>query len=186
MNLSNAGVGHQMALYLDGGEKTYGDVSDYFTPFPDGTPGGSLAYPVENLPPGNHTLRLRVWDTGPNSAEASVDFVVAKEIAPTLYDVYTDVNPVSTEANFYISHDRPDRNLTVTIEVFNLMGRPLWTATETGRSDMFTSMPLTWDLHDEGGRRVPRGIYLYRATISDDDSGEKTSTAARKLAVTGL
>lgn len=186
MNLSTAGVGHQMALYLDGGEKTYGDVSDYFTPFPDGTPGGTLAYPLENLPSGNHTLRLRVWDTGPNSTEASVDFVVAKEIAPTLYDVYTDVNPVSTEANFYISHDRPDRNLTVTIEVFNLMGRPLWQATETGRSDMFTSMPLTWDLHDEGGRRVPRGIYLYRATISDDDSGEKTSTAARKLAVTGL
>lgn len=109
-----------------------------------------------------------------------------KNITPTLYDVYTDVNPVSTAANFYISHDRPDRNLTVTIEVFNLMGRPLWQATQTGRSDMFTSMPLTWDLLDSGGRRVPRGIYLYRATVSDDDSGEKTATAARKLAVTGV
>jgi len=186
MNMSTAGVGHQMAAYLDGGDKTYSDVSDYFTPFSDGTPGGTIAYPIEDLPTGYHTLRLRVWDTGLNSTEATIDFNVAKSIAPTLYDVYTDVNPVSTEANFYISHDRPDRNLTVMVEVFDLMGRPMWQATETGRSDMFTSMPLTWNLLDNGGRRVPRGIYLYRATISDEDSGEKTSTASRKLAVTGV
>lgn len=186
MNLSSAGVGHQMTAYLDGGDKTFSDVSDYFTPFTDGTPGGMIYYPIENLPVGSHTIKLKVWDTGPNSAEASVDFVVSNSIAPELYEVYTDVNPVSTHANFYISHDRPDRNITVTIEVFDLMGRPMWQSTQTGRSDMFTSMPLTWDLLDGGGRRVPRGIYLYRATISDEDSGEKTSTASRKLAVTGV
>lgn len=186
MNLSSAGVGHQMAAYLDGGDKTYSNVSDYFTPFADGTPGGVINYPIENLAPGYHTLRLRVWDTGPNSAEASVEFTVSKDIAPELYDVYTDENPVSTHANFYISHDRPDRNITVTIEVFDLMGRPMWQATETGRSDMFTSMPLTWNLLDSGGRRVPRGIYIYRATVTDEDSGDKSSTASRKLAVTGV
>lgn len=186
MNLSSAGVGHQMAAYLDGGDKTYSDVSDYFTPFTDGTPGGVINYPIENLAPGYHTLRLRVWDTGPNSAEASIDFNVSTTIAPELYEVYTHTNPVSTHADFYVSHDRPDRNLTVTIEVFDLMGRRLWQATETGRSDMFISTPLTWDLLDSGGRRVPRGIYLYRATVSDEDSGEKTSTASRKLAVTGV
>jgi hypothetical protein len=100
--------------------------------------------------------------------------------------VYTDRNPVSDEANFYISHDRPDGTLTVTIEVFNLLGRCLWSTTETGRSDMFISSPITWDLMDSGGHRVPRGIYLYRATVSDSDSGTKTATAARKLAVTGV
>ena len=186
MNLSGAGIGHQMSLYLDNGSKVYTDVANYFTPFSDGTPGGTIAYPIENLASGPHNLRLRVWDTGPNSTEASVDFVVAEGIAPVLYDVYTDANPASTEANFYITHDRPDRNVRVTVEVFNLMGRLMWSATESGRSDMFTSMPITWDLMDQGGRRVPRGIYIYRATISDSNSGEETSTAARKLAVTGM
>lgn len=183
MNMSTAGVGHQMALYLDNGAKAYTDVADYFTPFADGTPGGDIAYPLDNLSEGWHTLRLRVWDTAPNSAEATVEFSVAKEIAPTIYDVYTDANPASTQANFYISHDRPDRSLTVTVEVFDLMGRRLWQATETGRSDMFTSMPMTWDLTDGGGRRVTRGIYIYRATISDEGSGEETATKSKKLAV---
>ena len=183
INLSTAGVGHQMMLMLDGGDKVMTDVAEYFTPFADGSPGGNIAYPIENLSEGWHTLRLRVWDTAPNSSEATISFSVSKEIAPKLYDVYTDVNPVSTEANFYISHDRPDRNLTVKVEVFDLMGQRLWQATETGRSDMFTTLPIRWDLCDEGGRRVTRGIYLYRATVSDEDSGEKTATESRRLAV---
>jgi hypothetical protein len=184
INLSTAGIGHMMSLSLDNGSKTYSDVAEYYTPNTDGTAGGTIYYPLEDLAVGNHTLRLRVWDTAPNSAEASLDFYVAKQITPTIYDVYTDCNPASTEANFYISHDRPDQSITVTIEVFDMMGRRLWQSTQSGRSDMFTSLPITWDLTDYGGHRVGRGIYLYRATVSDDNSGNKTATAARRLAVT--
>jgi hypothetical protein len=184
INLSTAGIGHMMSLSLDNGSKTYSDVAEYYTPNTDGTAGGTIYYPLEDLAVGNHTLRLRVWDTAPNSAEASLDFYVAKQITPTIYDVYTDCNPASTEANFYISHDRPDQSITVTIEVFDMMGRRLWKSTQSGRSDMFTSLPITWDLTDYGGHRVGRGIYLYRATVSDDNSGNKTATAARRLAVT--
>jgi hypothetical protein len=126
-----------------------------------------------------------VWDTAPNSTEASINFTVASEIAPQIFDVYTDKNPVSTEANFYVSHDRPDGTLTVTVEVFDLLGRKLWTSTETNRSDLTTSHPITWDLCDSGGRRVVRGIYVYRATVTDDESGEQSSTKSKKLAVTG-
>ncbi len=184
LNLSTAGVGHNMALYLDGGDRSYTDISDFFVPFADGTPGGTINYPLSNLAPGYHSLRLRVWDTGPNSAEATVNFSVQQEVPPVIYDVYTDCNPASERANFYISHDRPDLTMTVTVEVFDLMGRPIWQKTQTARSDMFTTMPITWDLLDSGGRRVQRGIYLYRATVSDSDSGEKTATASRRLAVT--
>lgn len=184
INLSTAGVGHQMTIYLDDGGKSYTDVSDFFTPFDDGRPGGTIAYQLDGISQGPHSLRLRVWDTAPNSAEATVYFNVADNVAPVIYDVYTDRNPVSESANFYISHDRPDQTITVTVEVFDLMGKPLWSSTETGRSDMFTTMPLTWDLTDSGGRRVNRGIYLYRATIKDESSGDETATASRKLAVT--
>jgi len=186
INLSTSGVGHTMTISLDNGDRTYGDVVEYFTPFTDGTPGGTINYPLSNLKEGYHTLTLCVWDSGLNSAEATLECYVSPNIAPTIYEVYTDVNPVQDCANFYISHDRPDRQLTVTVEVFNLMGRRLWSATESGRSDMFTTMPITWDLLDTGGRRVPRGIYIYRATVSDSDSGENTSTASRKLAVKGV
>lgn len=184
INLSTAGIGHQMLITLDEGDRNFTDVAQYYTPNSDGSPGGTIAYPFEELTEGPHSLRLRVWDTGPNSAECSLNFVVAKDIAPVLYDVYTDTNPASEYANFYVSHDRPDQSLTVTIEVYDLLGRRVWSATQTARSDLFTSVPVVWNLTDQAGRRVNRGIYLYRATISDDNSGGKTATASRKLAVT--
>ena len=57
----------------------------------------------------------------------------------------------------------------------------MWTGSVNGQSDMFTSTPVTWDLTDSAGRRVPRGIYLYRATITADN--ETFDTGSRRIAV---
>lgn len=181
INVSSAGIGHQMTATLDG-RQTYTDISFYYTPSSDGSPSGVINYPLDDLRPGNHTLALRIWDTAGNSATSELDFFVQENLAPKIYDVYTDANPASTQANFYLSHDQPDNMVTVTVSVYNLLGQPLWSGSASGRSDMFTSMPVTWDLSDGSGRRVPRGIYLYRATITTD--GETYETASRKIAVT--
>lgn len=182
INLSSAGVGHQMTITLDG-KKTYTDVSLYYTPSADGTPSGSINYPLDNLTDGEHSLRLRIWDTSLNSTESEIRFTVRNGLAPTILETYTDANPASTEANFYIRHDRPDSQITVTVGVYTLMGRLVWQSSVSGRSDMFESSPVTWNLCDMGGRRVPRGIYVYRASITTSD-GEIIDSASKKLAVT--
>ena len=81
------------------------------------------------------------------------------------FDVYTDRNPASAETNFYISHNRPDAMVEVTISIYDIMGRLVWTSVQSGRSDLFTTFPITWNLTDMAGRRVQQGIYVYRATI---------------------
>ena len=103
--------------------------------------------------------------------------------APVVYDVYSDANPASTEANFYLSHDRPDAQLEVTISVYNMLGQPVWQSVTTGRSDMYLTSPVTWDLCDRAGHRVIRGIYLYQASIREGDTVSNTRT--RRIAVTG-
>ncbi|MCM1110670.1 MAG: type IX secretion system sortase PorU [Clostridium sp.] len=182
INLSTAGIGHSLLLKIDGSD-SYSDLSAYYTPSADGTPGGTIAYPLSDLAEGTHSLMFRVWDTSGNSSTRTLDFGVSGSVAPTLYEVYTDANPASVEANFYLSHNRPDAMLTVTVEVFNMLGRLQWSSTVTDRSDMFLSAPLTWDLTDQAGHRVPRGIYLYRATVTCD--GQTSSSVSRRIAVTG-
>lgn len=181
INLSMAGIGRQMSIMLDD-KRSYNDVPYYFTPASDGSPAGEIAYPLEGLTEGHHTVRLRVFDTNGNSTSKTVDFFVREGLAPTIFDIYTDANPATTEANFYLAHNRPEGMLTVTVSVYNLLGHKLWEQSSTGRSDMFTSSPVTWDLTDGTGRRVPRGIYLYSATVTAD--GENYSTGSRKIAVT--
>lgn len=181
INISSAGVGHHITLMLDS-VTTYSDVALYYTPHSDGTPGGTIAYPMPDVAEGMHTLRLRVWDTTGNVAEQSIEFFAKADVAPQIFDLYSDANPARTAANFYIRHDAPDAMATITVTVYNMLGNPVWTRTERGRSDMFTSTPVTWNLCDGTGRRVARGIYVYSATITVD--GTTHRTASRKLAVT--
>lgn len=182
INTSTAGVGHQMTLYLDE-SKTYTDVSSYFTITGESQQEGEIAYQMENLQPGYHTLKLRVWDTAGNFAESTIEFIVDNDQAPKIFDVYSDANPASVEANFYISHDRPDAKATVTISIYNLLGAEVWSSSATGRSDMFQSTPVKWNLCDKAGHRVTRGIYIYRASITTD--GEQYESATKRIAVTG-
>lgn len=180
INLSSAGIGHQMLLTIDGRSLT--DAPLYYTPYSDGTAGGTLVYQLDELAPGNHTLRFRVWDTSGNSATDTIEFIAAADVTPRLYDMYADANPASTNTNFYLTHDRPDALITVNIEVFNMLGRPVWSTSINGMSETLRSFPVQWDLTDNSGRRVPRGIYLYRASITAD--GETSQTETRRLAVT--
>ena len=72
--------------------------------------------------------------------------------------------------------------MTVTVSVYNLNGKLVWSDTSRGMSDMYLSSPVSWDLTDQSGARVKRGIYVYRASISTD--GEHYETDSRKIAVT--
>ncbi len=180
INVSTSGIGHQMSVVLD--EKTsFTNVAQYYTPIIGDDNGGTINYPLVGLTPGAHTLRLKVWDTSNNSSEITLEFNVVTGLQPEMYEVYTTSNPASVEANFYIKHNRPDALITVTLGVYDLSGREVWSTSETGKSDMFTSFPIVWNLNDNAGRRVSRGIYVYRAGISTD--GIQETTKSKKIAV---
>ncbi len=185
INISQAGIGHNMSITVDE-TTTYGDVSSYYTPdvTREGEGGaGLISYQLGDLSEGNHTLRLRVWDVFNNSSERTIQFAVKSGMRPEVVDVYAVGNPAVNETRFYITHNRPDAVATVRVEVYDINGRMVWTDVQSGRSSDFTSAPVVWDLHDTGGRRVPRGIYVYRASLSIDGSREVSK--ARRLAVTG-
>lgn len=181
INLSTAGVGQRMTLTLDG-MNTYSDVSAFYTPSADGSPSGVINYALENLSEGAHTLRLRVFDTSGNVAQREIDLFVDDNMAPQIFEVFSDANPASTSANFYVRHDRPENIVEVSVTVYDLLGHPVWTGSSKGMSDNDLSSPVTWDLTDMAGRRVVRGIYLYRATISTDNAHYETSS--QRIAVT--
>lgn len=180
VNVSNAGVGHSISVTIDG-NVTYNNVSSYYQPVPGTLTVGRLSYRLPSMQPGAHTARLRVFDTSGNMAEREIAFNVSESIKPRIFEVFCDANPAVTETNFYVRHDRPENVVQVKIEVFDLLGHPVWSAEQKGMSDNDLSAGVLWDLRDSGGTRVPRGIYLYRASISTDNAHFETAT--RRIAV---
>lgn len=182
LNMSSAGIGQKMTLTVDG-RTTYNDVAASFVH--DATPqagamSGTLYYQVPDMADGPHTLLLRVWDIDGNFADATIKCNVRSDLKPEIYEVFTNDSPARSEARFYVRHNRPDQIVNVKVAVYDLMGRPVWSGETESRSDMETSSPLVWDLRNEGGQRVPRGIYIYRVELTD---GATPASKTKKLAV---
>lgn len=185
LNMSLAGIGHQMSLRIDD-RLNFSDLSSSFVPDSDGSPAGDIAYQLPELEAGSHTATLKIWDIGGNSATASIDFIVDPTQAPKIFDVYTDANPASIEANFYIAHNRPESMLNVQIDIYDLSGRLVWTEKTRGRADMYLTAPVNWNLTNTSGQPVGRGIYIYRATVTSEATATSPATSssiAKRIAV---
>lgn len=181
INLSDAGIGHKITLVLDG-KKYFEDVNSYFSPTLNDATSGSLRYPLSDLPAGKHNLQLKVWDNAGNSSAAMLEFEVAANLPPQIYELSTDVNPAKSHVNFILSTSDPLAKTDTTIEVFDLNGCRVWKSETQASADIATGLQVGWDLCDGNGVRVPRGIYIYRATLTSESGS--TATKAQKLAVT--
>lgn len=180
INLSQSGIGHKLTLVLD--EKTiYDNLSSAFSIDATDYTRGTLAYVLPSLEPGEHTLRLTAWDNANNSSSATLSFKVAVNRAPALYDVTALTDKTSASVTFILSHDRPQAAINSMVEVFDLNGRKLWSGTSNAISDLGSDVRISWDLTDKSGERVPRGIYIYRATIETSEGTR--ATKSKKMAV---
>ena len=142
---------------------------------------GSTYYSLPQLDEGWHSLRFRAWDIQNNATVSELRFCVAKSLKPTFSISCTD-NPARESTTFIIFHDRQGSNLDVTVEVFDLSGRRLWSHNESGVGNG-SAYTVTWNLTTDGGASLDSGIYLYRVKLGADNA-VKTSKA-KKLIITG-
>lgn len=180
ISVSEAGIGHNITLDLDG-KKYYEDVSEHYIPDDSDSGAGSLTYPLGDVAYGNHTLRLTVWDNANNSTTATIDFSISVLWKPTISVLTTDVNPASSNVNFIIATDGATNSMECRVEVYDIWGKKVWQDTAPSFSGSNYRTTLGWDLTDFGGARVQGGIYLYRATVKTDSGATVSKT--KKLMV---
>ena len=179
INATGNGVGHNLELIIDGdANKTY-DLNDNFAYDFSSYTSGSTYYNIPALEPGPHALLFRAWDTMNNCSTAKLTFNVVKSLSPTIYSVDVSKNPASTSTTFIISHSLAGCAVDVTIDVFDMSGRQLWTASESrSQTGVYT---VDWNLTQDNGQRLQTGVYLYRVRMSAD--GSAVASKAKKLVV---
>lgn len=181
INISDAGIGHALTLVLDG-TKVLTDVVNYYVPDSVDYRLGTLSYLLPELEAGEHNVELTVWDNAGNSTKAALDFSVGASSASTIYGLGTDCNPARTSVVFSLTADNPQPGTECILQVFDLNGRKIWEERAGVNSAADANVSMRWNLCDGSGYRVPRGIYLYRASIRNSD-GDEVDSQTKKLAV---
>lgn len=180
INISNSGIGHSLTITVDG-DKFFNDLNSYFEQDAEDPDFGTLVYPLTGIAPGKHTLTLTAWDNANNVSKASIGINVGAATDPVIYDITASNNSDTSSVDFRILLDRPNTTMTCTLGIYDLMGRKIWDNSQQLDSDLDSVISTRWNLCDSAGNRVPRGIYIYRATV---ESPEGTySSKSKKIAV---
>ena len=157
VNVQANSASNSMKLQLDGGKQSYGDVLCGAT-VTDGCKSVAIKYSLTNLAEGLHTLTYTVYDMLGNSSSRTISFMVGQ--ASTV-DVVADKYPafVNDNVNFDLESTislMPD----MTFRVTDATGKLVWMTTTD-------SFPVTWDMKDLNGNKVPAGLYHYFGTYND-------------------
>ena len=157
ISIQSNSIEYAMSLLIDGGKTSCGDVSSYLTVGDNGKLV-NIQYPLENLAPGMHTLTYTVYDLLGNFATRTITFMVGTDGNATLV---ADKWPAyrNEEVTFDL-----ESNMALTPEVIvrvtDATGNLVWKTTTS-------SFPISWDMRDMNGNRVPAGLYRYFGTFND-------------------
>ena len=180
INMVGNGIGHDLVAVIDGKASMTYTLNDYYTSELGDYTRGTVSYLLPELDEGMHTLMFRAWDMMNNATTVTVDFEVVKGLRPRILDVTTTHSPARERTTFMLTHDRPESEVQITVEVFDFSGRILWTHHErTVTPD--NSYTVDWGLCTASGQPLASGVYLYRATVTSTSG--KSVSRVRKLTI---
>jgi hypothetical protein len=153
--------GAQLALYIDNSPV---DVSEYFSYEAGSATSGSIAYPLPELQPGDHSLRLRAADNLANISWKEMAFHLSENSAPVIERLFVYPSPASTvmSFNWVQSMDGP-----VSISVFSVTGRRIVFFGNLSGSAGYNQH--NWNLCDQDGDAVASGSYIYVMSSGDSE-----------------
>ena len=142
-------TGHEIELWVDDRVTA---VTGYYTSIGDHRQG-LLRYSLGELEPGEHTIRLKAWDTFNNSSTVEADLVVAEGTGTALDEVLFHPNPTSDGSGHFVYYLAAPAEI-VDIRVYALSGREV-DRLEGGVKEGFNQVP--WSPPTLAG-----GTYLFR------------------------
>ncbi len=180
INTTGSGIGHDISAIIDDDPNMQYKLNDFYESETDDFTKGSIKYPLNNLPAGEHKLSLKVWDVYNNSAQDSILFTVTDANEFKISHVLNYPNPFTTHTSFFFEHNRPNELLNVLIQIFSVSGKVV----KSIHSEMITQgyriEGIPWDGKDDFGNKIGRGVYFYKISVRTENN-EKTEYTEKLL-----
>lgn len=157
MKLDINEVQSNLLLTLDD-ETVFPQIANYTT-ISDANKKINIAFPLENVSCGYHTLTIYASDMMGNKVNGSISFQVYEgEIGGELE---IDSTPVRETAMLKLKLNNTEINQTATLYIVDSLGKTILS------EDI--SSEYEWNLSDSSGNRVPQGLYYAHVKLSAGD-----------------
>jgi hypothetical protein len=181
INTLGNGIGHDIVAVLDNASDQPLILNDYYQAEKNTFTSGEIKFPFSNLSPGLHTLSLKVWDVFNNSSEAYTEFNVKPSSSLTLGEVMNYPNPFRDQTYFTFEHNQPEKQMEVSIDIFDLSGKKIKTVSGSVAPGGYRTNAIPWDGSSENGFPLRSGMYIYRITVTTTDGQQQHGSG--KLAI---
>jgi len=165
INVSGAGIGHDLTAVLDGNERNVLVLNAYYTGLVDNYQRGTVRFQLPNMTPGKHQIRIKAWDLANNSSELLIDFEVAKQEKAVIQKLMNYPNPFTDKTTISFEHNQPNTQLPVEVAIFSTSGQLVKTIRKTVFTAGTRNCEIQWDGTNENGQKLKKAIYIYRVII---------------------
>ncbi len=174
INTSGIGIGHDLTGRLtdENGKEQIILLNDFYTAKEDTYREGNVVYLLNNLQPGTYTLTIKAWDVYNNSSEKTITFTVKADNEFAISKTYAYPNPFIHSTTFRFEHNKPNQQLDIEIEVFNLSGKRVKTLSKSVFTAGNVFDEISWDAKSDGNEKINSGVYIYSIKIRSALSGE--------------
>ena len=178
LNATGSGIGRDMIAILDEGteKEKFFILNEFFSYDLNSYTKGTIRMAVNNLSPGFHTLKLRVWDIYNNSGEATLEFTVGESLSVSNHFPFP--NPFRDEFQISFTHNMPGSDVKATLIITDAMGRKLYQKESDLNNASATENRLSWS-QGAGNLNIPAGMYFY--TVNLFARNQKTSFSGRLI-----
>jgi len=164
INLASTGIGHEISMTLDNSNEII-TLNEFYSSNLDDYQNGTVNYPLKDLSPGNHSIKIKAWDTYNNSAEVYLEFVVVNNESISLDHILNYPNPFSTNTEFHFDHNRGGDDIDVMIQIFTVSGKLIKTISNRLFSSPSHVSGIYWDGRDDFGDKIGKGVYVYKLNV---------------------
>ena len=158
-------------------------LNEFYSPTSDKVGAGTVAYELNTLKTGKHTISIKAWDILNNSSEASTEFMVSESEEGFITDLFNYPNPFTEFTSFSFEHDLVNSNLLVEIEIFSLSGQLVSTIKRNIFSSGSKVDNLHWEKGDGSMDKLSKGLYIYKINIHSNELNLSRESNFEKLLI---
>ncbi len=184
INTTGTGVGHEIIATIDTKPQQTFILNEFYEGNLNDFTGGRIEFPLDQLPEGSYTLKVRAWDVHNNPNEEEIFFEVAPQNELLIRSVYNYPNPMNNKTQFSFEHNQPGNPLDVSIKIYTLSGKPVQHIKQESLITSSSYANIPWNGRDRDNDRLGNGTYIYVLRVATDTpEGRQSIEKIEKLVI---